>query len=66
MTAEVVDFLISTKKKGVGLDTIGLDPIAAAALPLHRQLLWSDPDGGRQKPNGNPTRGSCEERSFST
>ena len=39
VNAEVVDFLISTSKKGVGLDTIGLDPIAAAGLPLHRQLL---------------------------
>ena len=39
VTAEVVDFLIRTNKKGIGLDTIGLDPIAAADLPLHRQLL---------------------------
>ena len=30
VTPEVVDFLIATNKKGVGLDTIGLDPIAAA------------------------------------
>ena len=40
--AVVVDFLIATNKKGVGLDTIGLDPIAAADLPLHRQLLITD------------------------
>ena len=37
VTAEVVDFLIETGKKGVGLDTISLDPIAS--LTLHRQLL---------------------------
>ncbi len=37
VTAEVVDFLIQTSKKGVGLDTISLDPIAS--LTLHRQLL---------------------------
>lgn len=42
VTPEVVDFLIATNKKGVGLDTIGLDPIAAADLPLHRQLLITD------------------------
>lgn len=42
VTAEVVDFLIATNKKGIGLDTIGLDPIAAADLPLHRQLLTTD------------------------
>ena len=39
VTAEVVDFLIQTGKKGVGLDTIGLDPIADTNLTLHRQLL---------------------------
>ena len=37
VTAEVVDFLIQTGKKGVGLDTISLDPIAS--LTLHRQVL---------------------------
>jgi len=42
VTPEVVDFLIATRKKGVGLDTIGLDPIAAAGLPLHKQLLTTD------------------------
>ena len=42
VTPEVVDFLIATNKKGVGLDTIGLDPIACAGLPLHRQLLATD------------------------
>ncbi len=42
VTPEVVDFLIATEKKGIGLDTIGLDPIAAADLPLHKQLLATD------------------------
>ena len=37
VTAEVADFLIQTGKKGVGLDTISLDPIAS--LTLHRQVL---------------------------
>ena len=39
VTNQVVDFLIQTGKKGVGLDTISLDPIADANLTLHRQLL---------------------------
>jgi len=36
---EVADYLIGTKKKGVGLDVIGLDPIADEFLTLHRKLL---------------------------
>lgn len=40
VTPEVVDFMIATNKKGVGLDTISLDPIAS--LTLHRQLLSTD------------------------
>lgn len=39
----VIRYLIRTKKKGVGLDTIGLDPIADIGLRRHRQLL-----GGNQ------------------
>ncbi len=42
VTPEVVDFMIATNKKGVGLDTIGLDPIAAADLPLHKRLLTTN------------------------
>ncbi len=34
---EVVDYVLSTGKKGVGLDTISLDPMAC--LTLHRRLL---------------------------
>lgn len=36
---EVAEYLIRTKKKGVGLDVIGLDPIADERLTLHRKLL---------------------------
>lgn len=39
VTEEVVDFLLQTGKKGIGLDTIGLDPIADEGLTLHRRLL---------------------------
>ncbi len=36
---EVVDYILRSGKKGVGLDTIGLDPIADANLTRHKQLL---------------------------
>ncbi len=36
---EVADYIIRTNKKGVGLDTIGLDPIADANLTLHKKLF---------------------------
>ena len=36
---EVVDFLIKSRKKGIGLDTIGLDPIADTNLSLHKRLF---------------------------
>ena len=39
---EVADFLINTQKKGVGLDVIGLDPIADSNLTLHKKLLQSN------------------------
>lgn len=35
----VIDYLIQTKKKGVGLDTIGIDPIADTHLTRHRMLF---------------------------
>lgn len=35
----VVDYLIRAKKKGVGLDTIGIDPIADRNLTRHRMLF---------------------------
>lgn len=36
---DVADYLIKGKKKGVGLDVIGLDPIADENLTLHRKLF---------------------------
>ena len=35
----VVDYLIKTNKKGVGLDVIGIDPIAHEELPIHKKLF---------------------------
>lgn len=39
ITPEVADYMIATGKKGIGLDTIGVDAIADAQLPLHRQFF---------------------------
>ena len=39
ITEEFADYLLATRKKGVGLDVIGIDPIADANLSLHRRLL---------------------------
>ncbi|MEN6408736.1 MAG: cyclase family protein [Anaerolineaceae bacterium] len=39
ITEEVADYLIHSRKKGVGLDVIGLDPIADEKLTLHRRLF---------------------------
>ena len=36
---EVADFLINSRKKGIGLDTIGLDPIVDINLTLHKKLF---------------------------
>ena len=36
---EVADYLIAFHKKGIGLDVIGLDPIADDGLTLHKRLL---------------------------
>jgi len=36
---EVAEYIINSNKKGVGLDVIGLDPIADAGLTLHKKLL---------------------------
>ncbi len=35
----VANYLLSSNKKGVGLDTIGLDPISDTHLTLHKKLL---------------------------
>lgn len=39
ITDEVAGYIVQTGKKGVGLDVIGLDPIADERLTLHRKLL---------------------------
>ena len=36
---EAVDYLISSSKKGVGLDVIGIDPIADSNLTIHKKLF---------------------------
>lgn len=36
---EVAEYIVKGGKKGVGLDVIGLDPIADEGLTLHRRLL---------------------------
>lgn len=36
---EIVDYLIAHGKKGVGLDTIGVDPIADGNLTIHKKLF---------------------------
>lgn len=37
--SEVADYLVNSHKKGVGLDTIGLDPIADTDLSLHKKIF---------------------------
>ncbi len=39
ITEEVAEYLISSKKKGIGLDVIGLDPIADENLTMHKKLF---------------------------
>ncbi|MPN39718.1 Kynurenine formamidase [bioreactor metagenome] len=39
ITEEVAEYLIESKKKGVGLDVIGIDPIADTNLTIHRKLF---------------------------
>ncbi|WP_338448143.1 cyclase family protein [Niallia oryzisoli] len=39
ITEEVADYLILTKKKGVGLDVIGIDPISDGNLTIHHKLF---------------------------
>lgn len=38
---DTVDYIIKTKKKGVGLDVIGIDPISDSALSIHKKLFRS-------------------------
>jgi len=39
ITEEVADYLISSKKKGVGLDVIGIDPVSDENLTIHHKLF---------------------------
>jgi kynurenine formamidase len=39
ITEEVADYLINSRKKGVGLDVIGIDPIADGNLAIHRRIF---------------------------
>lgn len=39
ITEEVAEYLIKSKKKGVGLDVIGIDPISEENLTIHKKLL---------------------------
>lgn len=39
ITHEVADYLIHSRKKGVGLDVIGIDPIADENLTIHKRLF---------------------------
>ena len=39
LSNEAVDYLIAHRKKGVGLDVIGIDPIADMQLTIHRRLF---------------------------
>lgn len=38
---EVAEYLVNSHKKGIGLDTIGLDPVADTNLTLHKIVLES-------------------------
>lgn len=40
---DVLDYLVSARKKGVGLDVIGLDPIADTNLTRHKRLFQNSP-----------------------
>jgi kynurenine formamidase len=39
ITEDVAEYIIKSKKKGVGLDTIGIDPISDENLTIHKKLL---------------------------
>ncbi len=39
LSDEAVDYIIHTRKKGVGLDVIGIDPIDDIHLTIHRKLF---------------------------
>lgn len=39
ISKEICQYLLDSGKKGVGFDTIGIDPVAEMELPRHHQLL---------------------------
>lgn len=39
ISEDVADYLLQTGKKGIGLDTISLDPIADGSLTMHHRFL---------------------------
>lgn len=39
ISEEVAEYLITCKKKGVGLDVIGLDPVSDGNLTMHKKLF---------------------------
>ena len=39
LSIEAIDFIISKNKKGVGLDTISIDPVSETKLPRHKKLF---------------------------
>ena len=39
LSEKAVEYIYRSKKKGVGLDVIGIDPIADETLTIHRKLL---------------------------
>lgn len=41
LSKDAVDYIIKTKKKGVGLDVISIDPISDATLSIHKKLFRS-------------------------
>jgi len=41
ISGDIADYLLQTGKKGIGLDTISLDPIADSSLTLHHRFLAS-------------------------
>lgn len=42
MNEEVVDYIIKQDLKGVGLDTIGIDPISDDKLTIHKKIFTSN------------------------
>lgn len=42
MNEEVVDYIVKQNLKGVGLDTIGIDPISDGNLTIHKKIFASN------------------------